>query len=165
MIQAQAPGIANEKACSRHAGDVISHLRMAALGFVSQADRHIAEGYIFQRHFCQAVEECSGNLDGHRRHMADVDASESRRALIHRAVILIGLSGRRVRLFVVVQVHGEGQSTLSITRLLMRTSSTTPPRPRRDFKRTPRSVPRKMQLLTVTFRTSPLISLPITKPP
>ena len=40
-----------------------------------------------------------------------------------------------------------------------------PPRPRVDFRRIPRSVPSKTQLLMVTFFTPPLISLPITTPP
>lgn len=51
-----------------------------------------------------------------------------------------------------------------ITTLLTRISSTTPPRPRVDLIRMPRSVPSKTQLLMVTFFTPPLISLPITTP-
>src|SRR5437016_1780566 len=58
-----------------------------------------------------------------------------------------------------------GQSTPSITRLLARISSTTPPRPRRDLNRSPRSVPTSTQLDIVTFLTEPLISLPKTIPP
>jgi len=54
---------------------------------------------------------------------------------------------------------------LLITILLTRISSTMPPRPRVDFRRIPRSVPSKTQLLMVTFFTPPLISLPITTPP
>ena len=52
-----------------------------------------------------------------------------------------------------------------MTILLIRTSWTTPPRPRCVFRRMPRSVPSKTQLLMTTFFTPPDISLPITTPP
>jgi len=55
--------------------------------------------------------------------------------------------------------------TLLITTLLTRMSSTAPPRPRVVLMRMPRSVPSKMQLLIVTLRTPPDISLPMTTPP
>ena len=54
---------------------------------------------------------------------------------------------------------------LLITTLLTRISSTTPPLPRVDLIRIPRSVPSNTQLEIVTLRTLPLISLPITTPP
>ena len=53
---------------------------------------------------------------------------------------------------------------LLITTLLTRMSSTTPPLPRVDLMRIPRSVPSNTQLEIVTLRTLPLISLPITTP-
>src|SRR2546423_693277 len=49
--------------------------------------------------------------------------------------------------------------------LLMSMFSTTPPRPRVVLKRSPLSVSRKTQLVTLTLRTPPDISLPITTPP
>ena len=49
--------------------------------------------------------------------------------------------------------------------LLMYMFSTTPPLPRALLKRKPTSVPRNWQLVTITFFTPPLISLPTTKPP
>ncbi|MNN41332.1 hypothetical protein D3C81_1554470 [compost metagenome] len=55
--------------------------------------------------------------------------------------------------------------TPSITILLTRISSMVPPRPRRDFMRIPRSVSLNTQLLIVTLRISPLISLPSTTAP
>ena len=54
---------------------------------------------------------------------------------------------------------------LRITILFTLIFSTTPPRPRVDFRRIPRSVPSKTQLEMVMLRTLPLISLPITTPP
>ena len=47
----------------------------------------------------------------------------------------------------------------------MRMFSMIPPRPRRDLKRRPRSVPWKTQLLMATFLMFPVISLPHTIPP
>ena len=52
-----------------------------------------------------------------------------------------------------------------ITMLLTRTSSTTPPRPRVDLMRMPRSVPSKTQFEIAMLRTPPDISLPMTTPP
>ena len=49
--------------------------------------------------------------------------------------------------------------------LSTRSSSTTPPRPREDFKRIPASVPSNIQLEIATLLTPPDISLPITTPP
>ena len=49
--------------------------------------------------------------------------------------------------------------------LLTRTSSTTPPRPRVDLMRIPRSVPWKTQFDIAMRRTPPAISLPIDTPP
>src|SRR5438874_2520800 len=52
-----------------------------------------------------------------------------------------------------------------MTMLDTRTSSMVPPRPRRVLMRMPRSVSVKTQFEMTTFRTSPLISLPMTTPP
>ena len=51
-----------------------------------------------------------------------------------------------------------------MTRLLMRTFSITPPRPRVDLMRMPLSVPSNTQLSTTMFFTPPDISLPIDRP-
>ncbi len=53
-----------------------------------------------------------------------------------------------------------GQPTQSMTMLEAKTSSMTPPRPRRVLKRMPRSVPEKMQLEMTMLRTPPVVSLP-----
>src|SRR4051812_47879945 len=52
-----------------------------------------------------------------------------------------------------------------MTMLFARMSSTTPPLPRRDLNRNPRSVPTKTQLEIVTLRIDPDISDPKTTPP
>ena len=58
-----------------------------------------------------------------------------------------------------------GQSTSFITTPVTDTSSTLPPRPRRDLMRMPRSVPSNTQPEIATRRMLPLISLPSTTPP
>ena len=58
-----------------------------------------------------------------------------------------------------------GQSTSFITTPVTDTSSTLPPRPRRDLMRMPLSVPSNTQPVIATRRMSPLISLPSTTPP
>lgn len=95
------------------------------------------------RRFGQAHHH-NGGIHITDRHTRNIDVTKfGVRSLFGSAGILLYFRLRTIASFLI----------LLITILLTRISSTMPPRPRVDFRRIPRSVPSKTQLLMVTFFT------------